>query len=273
MADTRISGRVGQIVNLDVTFYNNGTAADPFAIRKIEIYKTSIAPHNLIKTINVVGPTDDTYPSPVSRVGVETNTEPTVLPGQYVYAYTPDASLVVPDVFFDVWYYHPADPRPGECTGTDNPTECEIDQYDDSLLRCCHRFWLYPDGWFCGDQLESIEFGFEPLNQKFFQPERKQLQVGLMPLPLYDFNRALVLPMMPHLKGTITISTHSCEPLVTDAVMNIGLRQGSYRTNPYVLRYELDSTGFLKGTYKYRITITLPDGSTRTSPDYNLVIV
>ena len=93
-----------------------------------------------------------------------------------------------------------------------------------------------------------------------------------MPMPLYDFNYNLVAPIIPLMTGTITIKTMNNEIMVRDGAMTMGLRQGSYRTNPFVLRYSLDTMDFLIGTYKYRITVTLPDGTTRTSGDFILTI-
>ena len=72
--------------------------------------------------------------------------------------------------------------------------------------------------------------------------------------------------------GTVTIKTMNNEILVDNGAMEMGLRQGSYRTNPFVLRYSIDTMAFLIGTYKYRITATLPDGTSRTSGDFILTI-
>ena len=62
------------------------------------------------------------------------------------------------------------------------------------------------------------------------------------------------------------------EVLVENGEMRTGLRQGSYRTNPFVLQYDIDASSFLIGTYRYRVTVTLPDGTTRTSKDFNFSI-
>jgi hypothetical protein len=174
--------------------------------------------------------------------------------------------FVAPDVYFDLIYYYPYDPM-GQGT---NPTEGALDDaYTQQLLsKCCHRFWVYPDQWFCGDSLQTVRFGFEPLDQKFYQPECRPLEVGLMPLPLYDYNKGLVDPLIPFLSATITIETPHREVLVSKAPMTIGLRQGSYRTNPWVLKYNLDTSSYLKGTYNYRVLIQLPDGTSRASKSF-----
>ena len=110
-----------------------------------------------------------------------------------------------------------------------------------------------------------MRFGFEPLDQKFYTPEARPLEVGLMPLPLYDYNFNLVNPMIPFLSPTISIETQHSEMLVDGATCVMGIRQGSNRSNPYVVKYDLDTSNFLKGTYRYWITLSLPDGTTRVS--------
>lgn len=268
MTYTRISGRRGQPLNLDVTFFHGGVATDPYAIRSVMIYKGSVEPHNLVDTIAVVQPYDETYPYPFNREIVDD----AEVPGKYILTYVPASDSDVPSVYYDVWQYYAEDPRPEGCV-TGDPTECDLEDYESSLITCCHRFWLYPDQWYCTDDLEVINFQFEPLGQKFFSPEVKPLQVGYMPTPLYDFNRALVMPMMPFLRATITVSTQNCELLIDNEDMSTILRTGSYRTNPYVFKWNLDTSRFLKGTYKYRVKIAMPDGSTRVSPDFNFSVM
>jgi hypothetical protein len=266
----RISGRRGETVSLNVDFYKNGVLADPFAIRYVEIYKTSVSAANKVAVIPMSTPTSGIYPSPLVR-GTTTaeylsGTEPAAVEqsGKYILPFNIPIDFAVPDVYFDVWYYFTEDPC--GLLGTAG-TDCDIDgtSYNDLLLKCCHRFWVYPENWFCSDDLQTIRFGFEPLDQKFYAPERRPLEVGLMPLPLYDYNFNLVNPMMPYLRPTIRIETMHCELLVNDGECTIGLRQGNYRSNPYVIQYDLDTTNFLKGTYQYQIKLTLPNGSTRVS--------
>ena len=100
-----------------------------------------------------------------------------------------------------------------------------------------------------------------------------------MPLPLYDFDFNVIAPIVPHLTATFTMLTENEELLIDSETMKIGLRQGSFRTNPFVLQFKFDtsqilSTGvpLLKGTYKYRVQINLPNGETRVSPDFSLQI-
>lgn len=276
----RISARKGQVVDLNVDFYHSGVLADPYAIRYVEIYKTQVVPHNLVATIPVVERDSIHYPSPVlheyeSAVPGECCTEPTEdmtpIVGKYHLPFTVPNDFSVPDIYYDVWYYFPTNPCGELGTGG---TECDIDeeQYSDLLLKCCHRFWVYPDEWMCDDKLQTIRFGFEPLDQKFYQPESRPLEVGIMPLPLYDYNFNLVNPMIPFLKPTITVETQNNEKILCDEPCRIGIRQGSYRSNPWVVQYDIDTCKFLKGTYRYFIALRLPNGSSRVSRKFILTI-
>lgn len=268
----RISARRGHVVDLNVEFHNNGVLADPFAIRFIEIFKTQVVPHNLVAVIPVVLPTDSLYPAPVCRELITTEagqcgTEPiplTPVVGKYHLPYLIPNDAQVPDVYFDVWHFFATDPC-GQL-GTVG-TECNIDDpiYDPLQLKACHRFWVYPDEWFTDDRLQTLRFAFEPLDQRFHYPEIRTLEIGLMPLPLYDYNFNLVNPIIPFLQPTISVETQQHELLIDNAVCRIGLRQGSFRANPYVVQYDLNTTEFLKGTYQYQITLRLPNGLTITS--------
>lgn len=272
MANPRISARRGQIVDLDVSFFRNGVLTDPFAIRRVDIFKTQVLPHNLVASLPFLDPDHTLYPSPATQVST----------GKFVLSFDVPNDFVVPDVYFDVWYYFADDPcevTGGTGTGTGTSTGgtsglCDLDDesLQDQLLACCHRFWLYPDGWACGDDLCSMQFGFEPLNINFYKPEVKPLEISIMPLPLYDADFNRVSAVLPFITATISIETRSCELLVDSAPLSIGLRCGSFRTNPFVFKYMLTTNDFLRGTYRYQITLTLPDGTTRTSKFFILTI-
>lgn len=267
---SRLSARLGQPVALNVDFYRNGILVDPFVIKQVEIYKSQVLPHNLVAVIPIINKSESIYPAPAQQdtqdiPAGQCGTEPfaDVIPGKYTLPFTIPTDFSAPDVYFDVWYYYADDPCPNQTE------ECQTEEL---LLKSCHRFWVYPDSWYTSDDLQTIRFGFEPLDQKFNSPEVRPLEVGLMPLPLYDYNFNLVNPMIPYLKSTISIETMHCELLVDKAPCQIAIRQGSYRSNPWVIRYQLNTAEFLRGTYKYSITVTLPDGSTRVSPKYVLTI-
>jgi len=261
MANKRIAARRGQTVNLDATFYRNGVPTDPYAIRKVEIYQTAVEASNLLTTVPLLDPTDSLYPSPAVKTAT----------GLYYLPFDVPTSFEVPNAFFDLWYYFADNPcdEDGTGTGTDfSPgVGCDLDDptYDSQIIKCCHRFWCYPDGWACVDDLTTINFGFEPLSIHFNKPEARPLEVSLMPLPLYDYDYNLVAPIIPFLDASISVETRNGELLVDADPMTIGLRQGSYRANPFVLRWNLNTQSFLIGTYRYRVTVVLPDGTSRAS--------
>jgi len=265
----RISGRVGQPIKLNVDFYNNGQLVDPYAVRYVEIYKSQVLPHNLV-TVIPFSDIGSGYPLPAYKETATDGTTEVEIDGKFYLPFTIPDNYTAPELYYDVWYYFAENP----CADPTEVTSCDIDSadYEDQLLKCCHRFWVYPDEWFCNDGLQTVRFAFEPLDQKFHTPEARPLEIGLMPLPLYDYNHNLVTPIIPFLNPTITIETQNCEVLQVNAPCEIGLRQGSYRSNPWVVKYNLDTTEFLKGTYRYQITLNLPDGSTRVSKKFIFTI-
>jgi hypothetical protein len=260
----RISGRLGQHVDLNVQFLNSGVPTEPYDITKIEIYRSEVLVSNKVATIDISSRDSTEYPAPLCPS--------TEVAGEFHYPFLIPNDFTAPDVYFDVWYYNPTDGGFNPTGGGTNPTDGEINPNIMSYLSCCHRFWVFPDGWFCNDKLQTVRFGFEPIDQQFYQPELRTLEVGLMPLPLYDYNFNLVNPIMPFLNPTITIQTQFCETLVDKAPCRIGIRNGSYRSNPYVIQYDVDTSAFLKGTYQYQITLYLPDGTTRVSRKFIIVI-
>jgi len=261
----RISGRVGSTIDLNVTFLINGVPADPFAIRRVSIYKTAVTDENLIAQIPIVSPCETGYPAPISQEYVGTTPQPGVY---HLYWDVPCTGISVPDIFFDVWEYMTICP---DSSGTD-PCSPEIINNEDLWQRQCNEFWLYPDGTYVDSGLETIRLGFEAMDSKFHQPERRTLEVGIMPMPLYDFDYNLVAPIIPFLTATFTLFTDNCEVLIDAEPMKIGLRQGTYRSNPFVLQYLFDTTRVLRGTYRYRVDLCLPNGETRSSPDLHLQV-
>jgi len=256
---TRISGRRGSVVNLDVDFYKGGQLADPILYR-VEIFRGKVTPENIVAAFQLDEPESSSYPLPV--VQLEDSSGP--IAGKFRLPWLVPDDLVVPDTYFDTWFFFTSDPRSGSGDTLEN--------HQDELIEACHRFFVYPDEWHTDPKLQTIRFGYEPLDQKFHKPEVRPLEVGVMPLPLYDFDFNLIVPMIPFMQATISIETENCESLVEDEPMEIKLRQGAYRTNPFVFSYLLDTSQFLIGTYRYRITTTLPCGTTRVSPTFIFTI-
>jgi len=277
----RISGRTGQLIDLNVNFFNNGQLSDPFSIDRVEIYRCSVAKQNLVATIPFACKDEEIYPAPAYRekvygeiglCGTQPPVNGEVRPGIYHLPFKIPKNIPAPEVYIDVWYFHPINPC--DCPENfDSPRDaldcnpCDP-KWDHLLTRCCHRFWVYPDEWMCNDGLQEVNFGFEPLNVRFNRPETKCLEVGLMPLPLYSYNKNLVDPMIPFLKPSISIGTSSggaCDMLVKDDEMDFGFRQGPHRTNPWVIKYRLETEKFMRGSYWYQTKLNMPDGTSRVS--------
>lgn len=281
----RISARNGQLVDLNVDFYNNGKLDDPFWIKKVEIYKCNTSPHNLQSIITVIEPDNPYYPSPICQEKMATNDgdcgtediQEIYIPGKYHLPFLVPSDFKSPEVYIDVWYYYPKNPCdpdsfPADCPPVNDLTDeditnCDITDPDlEHLLKsCCHRFWVYPDSWFCSDGIQTVEFSYEPLSVRFNYPEKRNLEIGLIPLPIYNHNRKLVESLIPYIKPYITIGTQHCEYIVSDVLVELGFRQGHNCQNPWMIKYLLDTNKFLKGSYWYQIKLELPDGTTRVS--------
>ncbi len=249
MAYPRISARKGSVVRLSVSFYANGVLADPFSIREIRIYQNTDAEENLVATIA----TEDTdYPLPIQQE--EDSNGP--IPGRYYLDWTVPDTVSVPDSYIDKWYF-----IGDELTGTD------VDLTDETLWdsKCNQFFIVASNNWYVDDGLIVPRMAFEALDKDIVKPEVRTIEVGLMPIPLYDYDYNRIAPMMAQLTATIDIETLNCEAVVVAGSMSIGLRQGTHRSNPFVAQYRLDSNTFLKGTYRYRVTLLLPNGETRVS--------
>ncbi len=155
--------------------------------------------------------------------------------------------------------------------GTDITNGDSIDD-EDLWSTCCEKFWLYSDGFYCDAGLENIRLGFEPMDEKFLQPEVRTLEVGLMPLPLYDYDYNKIAPILPRIEATFSLMTDNCELLISAEPMRIGLRDGTFRSNPFTLQYTFDTSRVIKGCYKYQVTLNLPNGETRVSPKFNIQV-
>ena len=253
----RISGRLGQTILLDATFFHAGTPVEPYAVRQIEIYKSSVRDENLQTVIPISDPHSTSYPSPLERVTGRT--------GYLRMPWSVPITLSAPAAYFDKWSFIPAD--------VFGSAGSEADPDDPTLWQSqCFRFWLYPDNWFGDDGLETVRFGFEPLDSKFGKGEKRMLEVGLMPLPLYDYNHNLVVPLIPFLNGYIHIETQNCEVIIDREPMVIGIRQGSYRSNPFVMRFLVDTCSYMAGTYRYYVSIEMPNGQVLRSKELDFTV-
>lgn len=276
MPYSRISGRLGQQLDLNVTFYNNGVPADPYALRRIDIYRGSVKDENLVAQIVISAPDDPSYPYPLVREeqdGTEVPTEIGIKPGVYHYLFDVPATLVAPDIYFDVWHYIGA---PLGAAGLGSGSEGTFPDWDDETRwqSQCNKFWLYSDSWSGDSGLIIPRLGFEPLDYKLKKPEIRTMEVGIMPLPLYDFDYA-ILQVIPQLQAFIRMETENCEVLSgwEERAATIGIRQGTYRSNPFTVQFQVDTANFLIGTYRYRVILKLPNGEKRVSDDLRLMII
>lgn len=275
MAYNRISARRGQDVSLDASFYLGGIPTDPYAIYRVEIFRGSVAAENIVAAIDVVSPESTDYPAPLelqpdlpaapdacpSPPDCDSGTGTISPDGRYRLTWSVPSDVIVPDIYFDVWYFFGS-----------NPGANDLSSYANLLEQKCNRFWIYPDNWYVDGGLDTIRLAFEPLDIKFRKPERRPLEIGITPMPLYDYNYNLVAPIIPYSTSSISIWTGNRELVVQNEPCTIKLRQGSYRTNPFVISYNLDTCRLFIGTYRYRVTLTLPDGSTRVSGDFYLTV-
>lgn len=280
MPDPRISGRKGSVIRLNASFYKNGLLADPFAIRRIDIFKGSKSTENLVIQIPIPSPGGGNYPSPIEQESDSSGP----LAGRFYYDLQIPDDFTAPSIYLDEWHFigdhlivgpsgteDPIDVT--DVTGDDDAAEFfagnDADVNDEQLWDSqCNRFWVYPSNeWYIDDGLISARFGFEPLDRFYTKPEVRPLEVGIMPLPRYDFDYNRVAPLIPQLVATIDIETMNSELIYEARPCTVAIRQGSFRTNPFVVRFLLDTSTFLMGTYRYRINLHLPNGELRVSPN------
>jgi len=255
----RISGLVGHDISLEMQFYLRGVQAEPYCIRRIDIYRSSIADENKVAEIIIADCGSSSYPSPLTQL--ISSTGGTAIDGAYTYIWSIPSGSTAPEIYYDVWRYIGNDPA-----HTTSPTDDDI--IDESLWEYnCGKFWVYPSDWYADDLLETVKYDFEPLDERFRKNEIRSLEVSVIPLPLYDYNYNKTTKIIPHLYPKITILTIHNELIVENQPMEIGLISGSYYDSPFVFRYLLNLQNYYIGTYKYRISITLPNGETIISKD------
>lgn len=280
----RLDGTVCEDIALNAKFYNNGVPQDPAALCSIQIYKCSVSEENLLTVIDLPTPTAEDfdlsnefiYGGLIQRCG-DTAADPlcgtdpssSFTPGCFILNLNLCPDLFGPGVYIDVWNFVGTSCDP---CGTDVTSVADLCADESQIQSQCNKFFVNDRGWYVDDGLKNLRLGFEPLDKRFQQPEKRTLEVGLTPLPLYDYDVDKFAAWIPSMQGTITFMTACNEILIDAEPMTIGLRQGSYRSNPFVMQYLLDTGRFLKGTYRYRVDIQLPDGQTRSSTLFTLAI-
>jgi hypothetical protein len=246
---SRINARLGSIVNLNMRMLRNGAPQTPYALREITIYRGSIRPGNVVATIPFPDPDGTTYPFPATEVA----------PGEFVVPFAVPEDFVPCDVYYDVWSFLGDDP------GTDGVDATNL------WISQTGAFWVYDDVWISDDDLQTLRLGFDPLDKKLRRGELRTIEVGIHPLPLYDYNYNILTPIIPQLNPTITIHTTNCELIVADAPCKVGIRQGKHRNAPYVIQCLVDTRTLLRGTYSYTVKVNIED-RTLISPRFHFTI-
>lgn len=234
-------------------FLRNSVSAEPFAIRRVDIYRGSVRAGNLVAQLLFSPPTDPSYPFPA--------VQDTSSLSEFQVLFAVPENFVTNDVYFDVWHFL-----------GDDPQTAGID--DESLwISQSGQFWVYEDVWLGDDQLSSKRLGFEPLDKKLKRGEVRTIEVALHPLPKYDFNFNKLAPIIPHLNPTITVWTVHDEPIdgLVDAPCKIGVRQGHQRSSPFVVQCLIDTRTLVRGMYRYVIKVQIYD-EVIISPKFSFVI-
>jgi len=236
-----------------MSFVHNGLKEDPYAVRRIDVYRGFVRPGQLVSQIIVPPPSDPLYPFPLIH---DTGA------GQFEALFAIPDDFAVDDVYVDVWSFLPED------IGTGDPD-------DESLwLSQQGQFWVLDDSWIVDDLLHTKRLGFEPLDKKLRRGEIRTIEVALHPLPKHDFDYNKFAPSIAQLNPTITVSTTHKELIagLVDAPCNIGIRQGSHLNSPFVVQCLIDTRLLLRGTYRYRIKVPLSDGSVVISEEFSFTV-
>lgn len=218
-----------------MNFYHNRVLESPYAIRRIDIYRASLRPSDLVAQIIFPEPDGTGYPDPAVELAT----------GIFEVQFAAPDNLVPDDAYYDVWHYIGNDPGTADL---DN-----INLWDSQV----GQFWLFDDTWIADDDLLTKRIGFEPLDKKFRRGEIRNLEVALHPLPKYEYDFNKIAPIIPQLMPTITVWTIHDELLLSNVPCKIGIRQGHHRNSPFVVQCPLDTRTMIRGTYRYTIEVNI----------------
>lgn len=249
----RVAGRKDNIVNLNMRFLRNGVPTEPYAVRRIDIYRGSIRGGNMVAQLLFNPPDDPSYPFPAVRDTGDLS--------EFQVLFAVPSDFVANDVYFDVWHFLGDDPQ---TSGIDDET-LWMSQYG--------RFWVYEDVWLGDDQLSSKRLGFEPLDKKLRRGEVRTIEVALHTLPKYDYSYNKLAPIIPQLNPTMTVWTVHDELIdgLVDAPCKIGVRQGHQRSSPFVVQCLIDTRLLVRGMYRYVIKVQIYD-EIIISPKFSFVV-
>lgn len=245
----RVAGRIGNFVNLNMNTLRNGQPETPYALRRIDIYRGSPRPGQLVSTVVFPDPDSTTYPDPASETSIGRFSVPFLVPEDFIPC----------EVYFDVWHFLGRDP---ETAGID----------DESLwISQSGMFWVFDDTWIGDEDLQTKRLGFEPLDKRLRRGEIRTIEVAMHPLPMYEYDFNKFAPMVPQFNPTMTLWTARDELLVQDAQCKIGVRQGANRNSPFVVQCTVDTQTLVRGMYKYVIKINIDD-DVIISPKFNFMV-
>lgn len=250
---TRAAGRLNNIVSLNMRFLKNAVPTEPFAIRRVDIYRSFVRAGNLVAQLLFSPPSDPSYPFPAVQGTADLSS--------FDVLFVAPADFVPNDVYVDVWHFLGEDPG---TAGVD----------DESLwLSQSGQFWLYEDVWLADNQLQTKRLGFEPLDKKLRRGEIRTIEIAIHPLPKHDFDFNKLAPLIPHLNPTITVWTAQNELIdgLVDATCSIGIRQGHQRSSPFVAQCLIDTRVLVRGMYRYVIKVQIYD-EVIISPKFSFVI-
>jgi hypothetical protein len=237
-----------------MTMLHNGIPQNPFAVRRVDIYRGSIRPGNLVSSVPFVNPDDPSYPFPAI-----TDTGDT---GFFQLLFDAPEDLNANDIYFDVW----------RIIGTDPGTGADLDD-ENNWISQTGMFWLFDDVWLTDDGLLTKRLGFEPLDKKLRRGEIRTIELAIHPLPHYAYDFNLLAPIIPQLNPTITVWTSHDELIsgLVDAPCSIGIRQGHNRNSPYVVQCTLDTRTLVRGAYRYSVKVNI-GGEVLISPKFGLTV-
>lgn len=246
---SRINGRLGQVVNLNMKMLRNGIPTSPYGLREINIYRSFVRAENIVATISFPDPSSTLYPFPATEIST----------GEFIVPFVVPETFVPCDVYYDVWSFLGQDPG---TAGIDDPS---------FWISQVGQFNIVDDTWIVDEELYTLRLGFEPLDKRLRRGELRTIEVAIHPLPMYDYDYNVLAPIIPQLSPSITIHTAYDELIVQDAPCKIGIRQGRNRNSPYVIQCYIDTRTLVRGLYQYTVKVNVGNNII-ISPRFNFTI-
>jgi hypothetical protein len=217
---SRFNARKGHTVELKREFYHANVLENPYALIKVEIHKVTYDRDNpvntLIETIDGV----DVVSEDVGKLKVNFD-----IPEDFESNY----------VYYDVWYYQVSD-----------TSEITI---DDSTT-----FKVFDDHWFTQDGSTNYKYQMFPDIKTFTKGEKRNIELQIVPLPLYNTNEDLNEKILPITGIEVKIETKNNE-LILDWTNTITQNLA----NKARINIDTNLAEFRKGVYYYWVKLLLPN--------------